>query len=275
MRLLFLIILASCAYGAEKRVVSIMPENTLHLDYQATQSDITYEQYVDLLVKIDKIYDPIVKRLGAELIIYDGWEDNTVNAYASQQGKRWIVEVMGGLARRNEITLDALAIVTCHELGHHLGGYPTYPREWASAEGNSDYYSTQACIKKVFNNDYENKKAFDSASIEAKEVCQATTNANYFRCVRAVEASWRLTSLFASANEMPDPLTPDDIPVYRTETSYPKTTQCRLDTYIAGAICTKKWNDLKIPRYKRDLDYISCTLKNKELGVRPSCWYAE
>ena len=69
---------------------------------------------------------------------------NTVNANASQRGRTWIVNMYGGLARRPEITPDGFAMVLCHELGHHMGGFP-FVSGWAANEGQSDLFATLSC----------------------------------------------------------------------------------------------------------------------------------
>jgi hypothetical protein len=55
----------------------------------------------------------------------------------------------GGLARYPGMTEMGFQIVLCHEIGHHLGGQPTYNqgRDWASVEGQSDYWATLSCMK--------------------------------------------------------------------------------------------------------------------------------
>ena len=49
---------------------------------------------------------------------------------------KWVVAMFGGLARRPEVTKDAFQFVVCHEVGHHLAGWP-FAYDWASNEGQS------------------------------------------------------------------------------------------------------------------------------------------
>jgi hypothetical protein len=71
---------------------------------------------------------------------------------------------------------------------------------------------------------------------------------------------------------------------WNTKDTHP-VAQCRLDTYIAGALCTKAWDPSLIPgknlgsqRNSRDAEAISaaytCTRADGyAVGYRPSCWF--
>ena len=69
------------------------------------------------------------------------------------------VIMFGGLARRPEITADGFLLVVCHELGHHLAGYP-FIDDWAANEGQADYFATQSCTKNIWQNDNETNSTF-------------------------------------------------------------------------------------------------------------------
>ena len=60
------------------------------------------------------------------------------------------------------ITVDGMALVACHEMGHHMGGAPKidgwYGSSWATNEGGADYYGTLKCARRFFAGD-------DNASI--------------------------------------------------------------------------------------------------------------
>jgi len=257
------------------REVTFMPENELHLQDSMFLTNMTRTKFYAILKKVRDVYTPIISRLGARLKIIGRWEDSTVNAYAYQSGGTWYVEVFGGLARRPEVTADGLALVVCHELGHHVGGFPSYAGSWASSEGQSDYFATQACAKKIWGRDYdENEKAFALGSSEALRFCSNSRLSEQQKplCVRTIDAATRLARLLGEEAYVSVD-NPDRTQVSRTQTSHPRG-QCRLDTYAQGAICIVGWRDDMIPRTEAITELYSCTrARGFPDGSRPRCWY--
>jgi hypothetical protein len=133
-----------------------VPENDLFIPSSVKSiNGITEEAFNDAIDEVETIYAPIIAQMGAELSIERKWDDGTVNAYAMQSGKTWKVAMFGGLARHATITKDAMALVVCHEIGHHLGGAPKTAgflglNRWASNEGQADYYANLKCLRKLF-----------------------------------------------------------------------------------------------------------------------------
>ena len=257
------------------REVTFMPENELHLQDSMYLTNMTQTEFLAILNKVRKVYSPIISRLGARLNIIGRWEDSTVNAYAYQRGGTWYVEIFGGLARRPEVTADGLALVVCHELGHHVGGFPAYSRSWASSEGQSDYFATQACAKRLWQYDYEgNEKAFALGSSEALRFCSNSRLSEQQKplCVRTIDAATGLSRLLGGG-EYVSVDDPDRTQVTSTQTSHPRG-QCRLDTYAQGAICIVGWRDDVIPRTEKETELYTCTrTKGFTDGSRPRCWY--
>src|SRR5690606_9265008 len=100
---------------------------------------------------VTRVYAPIMESKGASLKVFKNWKSSTVNAYVTGRGKVRKITMLGGLARHKSITPDGLAYVVCHELGHHLGGFPkkTWPSVWSN-EGQADYFANLKCLRKVF-----------------------------------------------------------------------------------------------------------------------------
>lgn len=283
--LTFLVVLVSC--GSFQAVASpslsadagpkviFMPENELHLEDYASFSNVSRAAFHQIINSMERIYSPIVSRLGARLSIIGRWDDSTVNAYAYQRGGTWYVEIFGGLARRPEITPDGLSLVVCHELGHHLGGFPSYSGQWASSEGQSDYFTTQACAKKIWADDRrETERVYRYASEEARKFCSESRlrRDQQPACVRSIEAATGLARLLGRGEPV-SVYTPDPTRVQRTSTSHPDG-QCRLDTYAQGAICIVGWRDGVIPRTEAETEKYTCTrVRGFEDGNRPRCWY--
>jgi hypothetical protein len=227
--------------------------------------------------EIDKVvnkYRAAVAGHGASLKVNRLWTNSTVNASAEQQGKTWILNMYGGLARRPEVTLDGFALVVCHELGHHLGGFPLYGSgEWAASEGQSDMFATQACGRLVWKSEASVNATFrDTVGQIEKSKCDQTwkSQGNRDLCYRQAAAGQSLANLLASLNgaQTPSFSTPDRQVVSRTQVSHPRA-QCRLDTYLAGAVCGKTFPFNVIPKTK-SAD-AACQVS---IGKRPTCWYA-
>jgi len=127
-----------------------LPPNDLKIPVDSVLAKgIVEAQFNEVLGAIENIYKPIVSAQGKVLEIRRLWTNDTVNASAQQIGNRYVLNMYGGLARHEAITMDGMALVACHELGHHLGGAPKVS-SWASNEGQSDYYANLKCLRQVF-----------------------------------------------------------------------------------------------------------------------------
>ena len=193
----------------------------------------------------------------------------------------------GGLARRPEVTLDGFTMVICHEMGHHVGGYP-FISGWAANEGQSDYYTTQICAKMLWADDLETNATFaETIDPYPKELCDSAWEVEADRnlCYRSMAAGKSLADLLAVLKE--DSIaydTPDTNVVDQMKDLHPDA-QCRLDTYMAGALCTSDFDFEAIPgkdlgsrRNSAQAEEIvrsqSCSrMDDFQLGVRPLCWF--
>ncbi|MCF2910466.1 hypothetical protein L1285_19330 [Pseudoalteromonas sp. DL2-H2.2] len=270
----------------------IMPENNLHLRHNAMSGDMTEDDFNRIIDEINVIYEPIVNSHGANLVWRRNWDDNTVNAYALQQGNNWIVSMFGGLARAPEVTEDGFALVVCHELGHHLGGFPFKGTRWASSEGQSDYFASHACAKQIWA-DEDNTPYRYTVNATAKAKCDATYGNFYDQnlCYRTAMAGYSLASLLAAGRGQTVSFDDRDTSVVsQTYEAHPQP-QCRLDTYVEGALCKIDNDDYLIPGKDVTLGRQSiyaeleaarnhCASISHSLNVpnandayRPKCWY--
>jgi hypothetical protein len=268
---------------------SFLPENNLWmLDDPAGPSNITEQQFNDIVKQVTGVYEPVFKSFGGTMRVSAKWTDSQVNAYARQLGSLWMLNFFGGLARRPEISPDGFALVICHETGHHLGGFP-FVESWAANEGEADYFATLVCGKKLWANDKaENAKAAATVSLPAKQACDTSYPGQDERnlCYRIANASQTLGNLLAALGQEAVPAydTPDKTVVTVTDNQHPAG-QCRLDTYLAGAICTAKWDEKLIPGRnhpdgqasagaERQAGEHSCMrASGYEFGIRPACWF--
>lgn len=270
---------------------SILPKNDWHkydrLDSLANMSPEEFEALVDQVLDV---YEPMVQSHGAELVRNKLWDDPTVNASAQQEGTRWIVNMYGGLARRPEVTADGFSLVVCHELGHHLGGFPLKGERWAATEGQSDYFATQSCARAIWKNQISENEAFrltvnEVARSQCDSVWQEHDDQNL--CYRIAEASKSLATLLAAiggSTGLPDFSTPDLSKVDRTTESHPAA-QCRLDTYMNGATCTDIFDSSTIPGKSNPAGQSSVAAeleaaasscmeaKGQITGLRSRCWF--
>jgi len=241
---------------------SFMPENDLWQYDRYQAANITEGEFNGILDIVEEIYTPIFRNFGATFVLERAWEDSTVNAYADQSGSNWIVHMYGGMARRSEMNVLSFGLVACHEIGHHLAGYPFYSTSpWAANEGQSDYFADFVCARKVF-------ASYPTPDIggTAKSKCDSgfASDSDRAACYKALVGSQALGNLLAVLGGSPNPSydTPDPSVVSKTADSHPKA-QCRLDTMLAGALCTTSiWNDGVIPRNE-----------NAVCPTRPKCWF--
>ncbi|MFH1620171.1 MAG: hypothetical protein ABIG11_09765 [bacterium] len=257
-----------------------LPENDLRIEI-GSQEDrgIKQEEFNAVLNSVEKIYKPIVAARGATLVVERKWDDGTVNAYAQQQGNKWMITMFGGLARHAAVTQDGFALVACHEMAHHLGGAPKFSgwsSSWATIEGQADYGANLKCLRRVFSDvssSHFTRPAADDPI--AVETCDKSfpSQADRVACLRGVMAGKSVTALFkALSNDHKEYRldTPDPAVVGGMYEKHPKT-QCRLDTYFQGSQCVKT-----VSEDVSDKDVFAGTCNRKtgqSSGLRPRCWY--
>lgn len=255
-----------------------LPKNNLFIPVDAKGiNTITETEFNAVIDQVEGLYAPIISEYGGKLEVVRKWTDGTVNAYAEQNGNIWKVSMFGGLARHKTITADGFALVVCHELGHHIGGAPRYAGDdWASNEGQSDYFATTKCLRRVWQSED------NAAAVRGMDVPKALTDAcasawsektDREICVRGGMAGDSVAKLFAALSWQMKPAkfdTPDPKQVASTSDSHPAT-QCRLDTYFQGALCEKSFNE---EIGQTDEVTGSCHgSTGQKIGLRPRCWF--
>ncbi|MCM2282366.1 MAG: hypothetical protein NDI61_11040 [Bdellovibrionaceae bacterium] len=282
-------------HGHDGNRCTMIPPNTMRFARGIYAQGISEQIFNKVIDQVEKVYAPIVEANGGKLVVERKWDDDTVNAYARRIGKTWHVAMFGGLARHPEATPDGFAMVLCHELGHHLGGAPKYGgMDWASVEGQSDYFASAKCMRKVLekvDNWEALRRQYAASDIDplVAERCKAgqgTTKQQFATCVRSSMGGKALARLLGSlgGSKMPEFNTPDTSKVRSTMQGHPPA-QCRLDTYFAGAVCPVGHEvdfDNKNPKTGacNMSDLAERRLSRREqvttaLGVRSACWYAE
>lgn len=268
------------------------PENNLNIDVNTKiKNNISKEEFNSVIDEVTAIYKPIIEGNGKDFIVNRHWYSGTVNASAQQKGDRWVINMYGGLARHELITRDGFAIVVCHEIGHHLAGAPkktigngrNTTIRWASNEGQSDYFASLKCFRKVYAK--EDNISFISTLVIPKKVegaCRSIyqEGSKYALCIRSSMAAQSTTNLLSSLSrgrrgrDNNKPLTdfnkPDLSVVLKTTHSHPKA-QCRLDTYFAAALCDI---DMNIDLDNANPRIGACNrIDDQHQGARSLCWY--
>lgn len=270
---------------------SILPPNSLHLeDDLDTWANITEAEFKQIVTDITNRYQSVFKSHGVKLISNLNWSDSTVNASAVQDSAtNWRINMYGGLARRPEVTPDGFALVVCHELGHHLAGFPFYgATHWAASEGQADYFATHTCTKEIWGEEKSVNQRFrnsasDSMFKKCTETWSQTDDQNL--CMRTLQAGQSLATLLAAVGQQPTPNidTPDPKTVENTSVTHPMG-QCRLDTYVQGALCRLNFDKFLIPGKKfpqrtslqaeaEALEQSCATAGSETSGMRPRCWF--
>lgn len=260
------------SYASRPKVVlcrGFLPKNNMRIPVGDVHAlGLEENQFNKVLDRVEAVYAPIVAAHGGHLVINRLWDDATVNASAERDGDKWILNMYGGLARYKGVNFDGFALVACHELGHHLGGFPHYQGDWASNEGEADYHATLKCLRRVLGTKVANLDPY------AKKRCEAVFKKknDIAHCENGTMAGIDTAALLADLGGEPLPQlnTPDPTQVDQTNDDHPAA-QCRLDTMFNGALCAKPVSeDLS----DASPDPGACTEdQGYTVGLRPRCWY--
>lgn len=264
-----------------------VPENDMRIPvgYQHRMSfptdvrgGLTEEDFNAVIDRFEAIYTEEFTKLGGKLNVNRRWTDPTVNASANRYGNTWNINMYGGLARHPAITQDGFMLVICHEAGHHIGGAPKnsgWFASWATNEGGSDYFASLKCLRRIFENE-DNEAALAGVEIDplVQERCESQfgNRNDQLICMRSSLAGMSVALLFMDLRKettAPGFGTPDPNQVSQTYNMHPGT-QCRLDTYFAGAICPVHYS---IPQSDTDPLQGTCNEPVDPVGFRPRCWY--
>lgn len=232
-----------------------------------------------IIHRVHSAYKDTVRSLGAELEINNNWNSLEISASTDRVQNKYIINLEGGISKHHLMNSDSIAMILCHELGHHIGGAPKYPpiiSTWASTEGQSDYFGSSKCFKKVFISD-DNVDLIRNLNIP--KVVQMKCEDSYINhndvslCIRSAISSKRVVELLKSLRSATDEIsfnTPDLSVVEETNIAHPLP-QCRLDTYLSGSLCNIDFNlsfDALDPRIG------ACNrIDGYNIESRPLCWF--
>lgn len=296
----------------------MFPPNKLRFPVRSNGKHMTRPQFRKILDASEAVYQPIFKALGMKFYIDDLWFNDEVNACASiglpcsKTLKRpspfgrangsanppravvprrddpameiRFVEIYGGLGRHPDMTPEGLMLVICHEIGHHLAGYPRYDQNQdpMATEGQSDYFATAKCARSIYeqmspkthqNWAWANKNRIPKEVLKPCTTNFPATSENAIYCARSSLGGLALATTLASLGTPSAALSftqKDPTVVTETFESHPQA-QCRLDTYVAGALCPVHHD---IPFGFSSPVEGACT-DPRQGASRPKCWYKE
>ena len=258
-----------------------LPENNQWISTSIKNTNPMNEEIFNSIIEnVNNIYGPIViNDFQSTLIINGDWESGRVNARAHRSINGYEIDMLGGLARHEKNTPDGFTMVLCHELGHHIGGAPKKTgrvNKWATNDGQADYFASLKCLRRLFDND-NNQEIVARLNVpaEVKNACDSQFNIENDSsiCQRSAMAGMALANVMHSITKKkvaPQFNTPDPKVVRKTYYKHPKT-QCRLDTYYAGALCAI---DFELPVHAKDEAQGVCYRSSgDDAGTRPLCWF--
>lgn len=239
---------------------------------QAAISKGTFDRVIEL---VEAAYRADFSAINQRLRIDRYWDSDHQKASASSEEDTWgvisTIRVDGGIARHVEITQDAFLLIMCHEIGHHLAGGP---KIWKfSVEGQADYYGASECMRRLLPlmSEEDQVPYTPAAKLVHGKCAQVFSGKDELElCNRIAWAGEALSRFFASRKELPSPTFEiQDNSIVVGVVSGAASPQCRLDTYLAAALCDHSRN-LNAEPDQRWL----CPSSN-ELAARPTCWYAQ
>lgn len=243
-----------------------------------SQNGLTEKDFRELINRVRKVYDPVFEASGYEveyLLYWDVEEGNAMTSEAKDKKKAYFL-FSGGLLRARYMTKDGFLFAACHEIGHHLGGFPKEKElPWCSVEGEADYFANLRCMKEVLKGDPENAKAGEldlprNIRKKCEKMFSDEESVNIcLRSTKAAEDAFRfLQAKERGADADPSLFNQILAPVDETIMRYPDHA-CRAETAYRGAICdrTGEMSDT-------DETMGACHKKNGDrAGMRPSCWF--
>lgn len=258
--------------------LGLLPKNKLSFKALPGHEGISLQQYNKVIDHVEKIYAYDFQRMTPKLTIVRDWYSEVVNAYATLSYYSRIIDMKGGLARHPLMTEDAFALVVCHEVGHHIGGFPApmiLSHGALSSEGQADYFSTLKCLRRYFLRD-NNQKIVEAFNVpkELKENCEESfkNKEDVAICIRSSFAGLAFAKVSAQlrGTENPSLESPEKRKALVTDHDYPSP-QCRLDTFVQGAICPAPLQD--DISSTDETSGVCHSVNNHTKGMRPACWF--
>lgn len=250
--------------------------------YQGDKKPLPIKTQSAIINEIKELYEPWAKAHEKNFTITINKDSLVESAEAYSDGTNLRLGIQQGLLQSPRLSEDGFRMVLCHEIGHLLGGAPrrNVPFEWTgpvaedslsflSSEGEADYYASLVCFRKlVKGQDHSKIKELKQAPARLVGLCNSAfkdSPEDSLICQRAALGGLNLLKL---TYEFPISLEAQDQTVapQLIRDSYPDR-QCRLDTFVAGALCRNE--------FPLSLDFMDASRSDcpQPEASRPKCWY--
>ncbi len=213
---------------------------------EETSSTVTQESFTRIFYEIYALYASDFTQFRIPVVPALDWENPYLTAYAAETEGTMKIGFWGGMARVPGMNDDAIALITCHEVGHILGGAPYIAidlpvYEDVSSEGQADYFATKECLKRYYERkvDTLNYLSYPSSS-EQDQLCRFLEVSEWdealcLRVAKAIEGFSHVLQLLKGEEGGLFTLNGKDEHIVNETlfNSYPSN-QCRINTFVAG-----------------------------------------
>lgn len=196
----------------------------------------------------------LAKEYGPHIEFTVDYDALKFNALASMENETRRVVLNLGLILHPKVTKDVLALIGCHEVGHHLGGAPRKVDPPLSYEGQADFFAPQSCFDRWLSMNLAGTYAIRTEVQHYCRILGPLLRGTVENCSRTMEASVLLSEVFAGIKRVPSVPRLEQQEILRVAQSISDhgTPQCRLDTFRNGFL---NYQRAEMPR--------------------PGCWYKE
>ena len=213
---------------------------------EPTTSTVTETSFHQHFFGVTKLFRDEISQFRIPVVLLPEWKQPYITAYTAEVNNVMKLGFWGGLARIPGMNNDAVALITCHEVGHLIGGAPYIQIQLPqyadlSSEGQADYFATNVCLKKYFASLNDTKFYLGrSLPTHVQYPCQALPAQSFKKaiCLRTMNAieGFRHALLLMKPKLGPIDYRHNDQHQVNTTNfnNYPTTNQCRFDTFIAG-----------------------------------------
>lgn len=232
-------------------------------------SEIDLVSFHRIISEVFQLYQENNLNRTLELGVVD-WETPYFSAWATENSDldTYQINFWGGYARLPDMTKRSFILTACHEVGHILGSAPFHLTETLknmSAEGQADFFAAAFCMKRYylhygFEDEVEDLNPYAAARCyDQFGKKEALSNELEFElCLQVAKAGQDLSQVltFLKPSEIGEYHTPSPLVVEETNYNGYPDIQCRLDTYLAGALRATHLN------------------KEESGRLRPACWFS-
>jgi hypothetical protein len=167
---------------------------------------LTERQFSETVEQVMMVMKPYFEKHGWALVSATEWANPKENATYGFPSKNTVsLRIFGGVARAKEMSIDALTIVACHEVGHVYGFISKSGLPQNGFEGEADYIATSFCSQKVWAEFKETKPSPIRLPRAVQAACRRYSR-DWEICERINRAGFSTARMIARARQQPDTL---------------------------------------------------------------------